>query len=72
MIRDSSRLITSPTPIRKPECRELLQWEHEWNNQAVAEDLQVIVQSRNRTLFLQEAFCITLMRSVHESDITSC
>jgi hypothetical protein len=21
------------TPIRKPECRELLQWEHEWNNQ---------------------------------------
>ena len=20
------------TPIRKPECRELLQWEHEWNN----------------------------------------
>jgi hypothetical protein len=20
-------------PIRKPECRELLQWEHEWNNQ---------------------------------------
>ncbi len=21
------------TPIRKPECRELLQWENEWNNQ---------------------------------------
>jgi DDE superfamily endonuclease/Helix-turn-helix of DDE superfamily endonuclease len=21
------------TPIRKPECRKLLQWEHEWNNQ---------------------------------------
>ena len=21
------------TPIRKPECRDLLQWEHEWNNQ---------------------------------------
>ena len=21
------------TPIRKPECHELLQWEHEWNNQ---------------------------------------
>jgi DDE superfamily endonuclease/Helix-turn-helix of DDE superfamily endonuclease len=21
------------TPIRKPACRELLQWEHEWNNQ---------------------------------------
>ncbi len=21
------------TPIRKPECRELLKWEHEWNNQ---------------------------------------
>jgi hypothetical protein len=21
------------TPIRKPECRELLQWEHEWNRQ---------------------------------------
>ena len=21
------------TPIRKPECRELLQWEHDWNNQ---------------------------------------
>src|SRR5262245_55404378 len=21
------------TPIRKPEARELLQWEHEWNNQ---------------------------------------
>ena len=21
------------TPIRKPQCRELLQWEHEWNNQ---------------------------------------
>ncbi len=21
------------TPIRKPECRELLQWEHEWNSQ---------------------------------------
>jgi len=21
------------TPIRKPECRELSQWEHEWNNQ---------------------------------------
>ena len=21
------------TPIRKPECRQLLQWEHEWNNQ---------------------------------------
>ena len=21
------------TPIRKPKCRELLQWEHEWNNQ---------------------------------------
>ena len=21
------------TPIRKPECCELLQWEHEWNNQ---------------------------------------
>ena len=21
------------TPIRKPECRELLNWEHEWNNQ---------------------------------------
>ena len=21
------------TPIRKPECRGLLQWEHEWNNQ---------------------------------------
>jgi hypothetical protein len=21
------------TPIRKPECRELLRWEHEWNNQ---------------------------------------
>jgi hypothetical protein len=21
------------TPIRKPECRELLQWEQEWNNQ---------------------------------------
>jgi DDE superfamily endonuclease/Helix-turn-helix of DDE superfamily endonuclease len=21
------------TPIRKPECRNLLQWEHEWNNQ---------------------------------------
>jgi DDE superfamily endonuclease/Helix-turn-helix of DDE superfamily endonuclease len=21
------------TPIRKPECRELFQWEHEWNNQ---------------------------------------
>jgi hypothetical protein len=21
------------TPIRKPTCRELLQWEHEWNNQ---------------------------------------
>ena len=21
------------TPIRKPECRELLQWEHQWNNQ---------------------------------------
>lgn len=21
------------TPIRKPECRELLQWEHGWNNQ---------------------------------------
>ena len=21
------------TPIRKPECGELLQWEHEWNNQ---------------------------------------
>src|SRR5690348_18509704 len=21
------------TPIRKPECRELLQWEHAWNNQ---------------------------------------
>ena len=21
------------TPIRKPEFRELLQWEHEWNNQ---------------------------------------
>ena len=21
------------TPIRKPECRELLQWEHKWNNQ---------------------------------------
>jgi hypothetical protein len=21
------------TPIRKPECRELMQWEHEWNNQ---------------------------------------
>jgi DDE superfamily endonuclease/Helix-turn-helix of DDE superfamily endonuclease len=21
------------TPIRKPECREPLQWEHEWNNQ---------------------------------------
>ena len=20
------------TPIRKPECRELLRWEHEWNN----------------------------------------
>jgi hypothetical protein len=20
------------TPIRKPECRKLLQWEHEWNN----------------------------------------
>lgn len=20
------------TPIRKPQCRELLQWEHEWNN----------------------------------------
>jgi hypothetical protein len=20
------------TPIRKPECRELLQWEHDWNN----------------------------------------
>ena len=20
------------TPIRKPECRELLKWEHEWNN----------------------------------------
>jgi DDE superfamily endonuclease/Helix-turn-helix of DDE superfamily endonuclease len=21
------------TPIRKPQCRQLLQWEHEWNNQ---------------------------------------
>ena len=21
------------TPIRKPQCRRLLQWEHEWNNQ---------------------------------------
>jgi hypothetical protein len=21
------------TPIRKPACRELLQWEHEWNNE---------------------------------------
>jgi DDE superfamily endonuclease/Helix-turn-helix of DDE superfamily endonuclease len=21
------------TPIRKPQCRKLLQWEHEWNNQ---------------------------------------
>ena len=21
------------TPIRKPKCRKLLQWEHEWNNQ---------------------------------------
>ena len=21
------------TPIRKPECRKLLQWEHQWNNQ---------------------------------------
>ena len=21
------------TPIRKPQCRDLLQWEHEWNNQ---------------------------------------
>ena len=21
------------TPIRKPECRELLNWEHAWNNQ---------------------------------------
>ena len=21
------------TPIRKPKCRQLLQWEHEWNNQ---------------------------------------
>jgi len=21
------------SPIRKPECRELLKWEHEWNNQ---------------------------------------
>ena len=21
------------TPIRNPECRGLLQWEHEWNNQ---------------------------------------
>ena len=21
------------TPIRKPQCRHLLQWEHEWNNQ---------------------------------------
>ena len=21
------------TPIRKPECRQLLQWEHQWNNQ---------------------------------------
>ena len=20
------------TPIRKPECRELLKWKHEWNN----------------------------------------
>jgi DDE superfamily endonuclease len=20
------------TPIRKPECRELLDWEHQWNN----------------------------------------
>ena len=22
----------STTPIRKPQCRQLLQWEHEWNN----------------------------------------
>jgi hypothetical protein len=21
------------TPIRKPQCRKLLKWEHEWNNQ---------------------------------------
>ena len=21
------------TPIRKPQCRQLLQWEHEWDNQ---------------------------------------
>jgi hypothetical protein len=21
------------TPIRKPKCRELCEWEHEWNNQ---------------------------------------
>ena len=21
------------TPIRKPQCRKLLQWEQEWNNQ---------------------------------------
>ena len=31
--RGSSGLIDITTPIRKPECRELLQWEHEWNNQ---------------------------------------
>lgn len=22
------------TPIRKPQCRKLLQWEHQWNSQA--------------------------------------
>ncbi len=84
------------TPIRKPECRELLQWEHKWNNQvssyrapveravatlktgrarrrhledmadslhrlpSAAEDLYVIVPSRNRALLLQGEFCITL------------
>jgi len=36
------------TPIRKPECRELLRWEHEWNNQ---------VSSLRNTLNLRSHRC---------------
>jgi hypothetical protein len=72
------------TPIRKPQYRKLLQWEHEWNDQVssfrapveravatlmadplhrlspTAEDLEVVIPRRYRTLFLQGEFRISL------------